>query len=139
MQQQLSTYLFLTLIVLMAVACKRTDPLAHDRVMLMAQESAQLASGITVFVDAIADYRCPPGGNCAVGGTASVSLRLQKGAELPAFRLSLGVRNQHYQGQLFTDSVGVVFEEQRYKVILCDVARSSMYAVPQAVIQVSRQ
>lgn len=101
-------------------ACKSAETLPNDRVQLTVDQSARMASGVTVKVDSIQDSRCPQGGVCIWAGNATVQAVLTKNTDSKSLRLVLGPDpTQNYSWK--SDSTGVVLEGTTYKVILRDV------------------
>ena len=121
-------------------ACRSAETLPVDRVQLVTNQSARLASGVTVQVDAIQDSRCPEGVQCFVAGWVSVKTTLSKEPDQKQVSLTTGSSQQN--GLSFRpDSTGILLAGTTYKVILRDVTpypKIGSSEPKQALIQVTK-
>lgn len=108
--------------ILFFAACKSSDTLPTNSVLLGMNQSARLSSGVSVRVDSIQDSRCPqdPRVYCVWAGEARVKLSLSENNDSTSIGLILEPNPKSGNAKRM-DSTNVTLSNKTYKVILREV------------------
>jgi hypothetical protein len=145
--KQLSGLLIVGTILFFACRSSSISPdLPPDYIAIQAGASVQTSAGPTASADSVSVSICPENANCFAPNSATVVLRLSKGAQSQPVKLFAWIPN--YNRRLvvptgLTDSTSVELEGQRYKVILRDgklLTNSGIESLTKgtAIVQVSK-
>ncbi|NEU66699.1 hypothetical protein [Spirosoma agri] len=119
------------------------EELPADYLALKTGSSVQTSTGLAVRADSVTVSICPDNANCFAPNSAGVVLRLSKASQSQSVRLFAWIPNYTRRpngSQVFTDSAGVDFSGQRYKVILRNghySDRSNPERSSEVIVQVS--